>query len=1169
MKKAPLILKELSINKMPGFPQGLAKLEDLSANINIIAGPNASGKSSTARIIQQIIWCNKTKGLVVDGSVEIEGEPWEIKIDSENIKIQRDGLDDEFVGLPAVEESSRYMLALHELVKENEDELAREIVKQSIGGYDLDLAQEDLGYSSGIKNRSASEFKTFTNTEKKFKEVREKQKKLKIEEETLTELYSAKEKSQKAFKLNRLYQQVVEYLEAKLKFDQLSERYKEFPSALERVTGEEYINIEDFEKQIEDGNDAIEQAREEIEKSKKVLTNLEMPEDGISEQVLDELEKRIQELAELNREIKEKEGKIEGFHTKELEALASIDESIDPSEWEGLNLEEVGNLDKFLQDAHTILGEKEYSLAENNALEKEIENIGNNIGNSEILSQGIRLLGDWLKEQNSNIGIARWIIVASSILGIVTAITTFFTGWQSGLLGIVLIIGLLIYAWFFDKGKYRETTFKVREKDYIKSGLTPPSKWDTKSVSEQIDVLIEELKTVKWQEKIKQRLINCIDDLVKLQKRLEQVDKTRDELVKELKAVPAFPAENSKDFSSLYWFLRHAKDWQDAHTELEALKAQNIRFNDSYDKELIKINGLFVKSNADKAEDDIQAKSIFTELKSKVTTHRDKSREISHKSDQIEGWEKQKKKNTDNLHEIYNKLDVENEEKEEVKHLVEQLLEYKQVKEEVYAATVGLSEKELNLENQSLYEEYEQRIKGLSIDKAQEIEEKMGDEASKLEGLNERITGIKTLIKNNKRGHELEDVIAEKEEALNNLEQLYESNLSSITGNLINDQLKKETSEQNRPKVFKRANELLNRITNGRYELRLEDKKEPAFRVYDTVLRLGQDLNEISTGTRVQLLLAIRLAFVETQESSIKLPILADELLANSDDERAKAIIESLVEISREGRQIFYFTAQDDEVGKWISFLKDQSDLGYKVLQLSGSNKSSVNYLADLGTFKFIQQVPSPDGKSYEEYGKEIQIDLYNILIQDCSHIHLWYLMNNIELLHVCLTRGIRSWGQLDSFIRYGGKLEYLSESIMLHLNKKIKLLERFQELYRRGRPKPIDREVLEQSGAISGSFIDRVSDKLVELGGNPKELIQMLRNNGISRFGQNKTDDLEQYLLNEEYLDDQDPLEKEEILVQLNAIISTMDMDISDAERFINSIFQHSYITEPEGVTN
>ncbi|MDA3941485.1 MAG: hypothetical protein PF693_19635 [Spirochaetia bacterium] len=1168
MKKEQFILTELTISKMPGFPQGLDKLEGLSPHINIIAGPNASGKSSTARIIQQLIWHKGTRGLVIEGSAEINGEPWEIKIDSEYIKIQHNGKDDELEGLPAVEESSRYMLALHELVKENEDDLAKEIIKQSIGGYDLDSAQENLGYSSGIRNKSASEFKTFTSTEKQFKEIRERQKELKKEEETLTELYSSKEKSQKAFKLTDLYKQVIEYLEAKLKFDQLSLRYEEFPSTLKNLTGEEYTNIEEFGKQIEDCNNAIEQATEEIKKSKELLTSLGIPEEGISELELDEIEERVHGLTDLNREIKGNEEKIEEIHTKELEALKSIDELIDPSEWEGLNLEEVRNLDKFLQDAHQILGEKEYSLSENKALEREIERIGNNVGKSEIITQGITSLGNWLKEQNSTLGIARWVMVASSFLGIVSVITTFIIGWQ-GLLGIVLITGLFIYVWFFDKGNQKESIIKIREQDYIKIGLEPPSKWDTESVSRQIDLLIEELKTAKLQEQINQRLINCINDLEKLQERLEPIDKTRNEWLGKLKSVPAYPAEGLKDFSSLYWFLKNSKDWQSAHTELKVLQAQNIQLQEMYDKELNKINELFVKSNADEAEDDVQAKIIFNILKKKATTHKDEAQRIVQKWEQIEEWEKQKKKNSDKLKEIYNKLDVENGDKEKIRQLIEQIDDYQRINKEHYASNMVLSEKRILLKKHSMYEEYGQSIDGLNIDQAQDQAEKLAAEAVKLDEINEKITKIETLIENIKNGHELEDVIVKKEEALTDLEQLFESNLFSITGNLINEQLKKETSEQNRPKVFKRANELLNRITNGRYELRLDGKSGPAFKAYDTVLRLGQDLNELSTGTRVQLLLAVRLAFVETQETAIKLPLLADELLANSDEERAKAIIEALVEISKEGRQIFYFTAQDDEVGKWDSFLREQSDFSYKILQLGGTKNNPMKYQADLDPFKFIQQVPSPDGQNHKEYGKEIQVEQYNILIQDSSQLHLWYLMNDISLLHVCLKRGIRTWGQLESFIRYDGKLEYMSEDIILHLNKKIKLLERFKELYRRGRPQPIDREVLEQSGAISGSFIDRVSDKLVELEGNPKELIKILRNGEISRFGQNKADDLEQYLFNEEYLDDQDPLEKEEILVQLNAFISSIDMDIPDAEGFINSILQHRHISEPEEVAN
>jgi uncharacterized protein YhaN len=73
----------------------------------------------------------------------------------------------------------------------------------------------------------------------------------------------------------------------------------------------------------------------------------------------------------------------------------------------------------------------------------------------------------------------------------------------------------------------------------------------------------------------------------------------------------------------------------------------------------------------------------------------------------------------------------------------------------------------------------------------------------------------------------------------------------------------------------------------------------------------------LSTGTKIQLMMAVRLAFIEESEQGVMLPILADELLANSDDERSAAMIGALCEISRAGRQVFYFTAQEDEVQRW------------------------------------------------------------------------------------------------------------------------------------------------------------------------------------------------------------------------------------------------------------
>ena len=88
------------------------------------------------------------------------------------------------------------------------------------------------------------------------------------------------------------------------------------------------------------------------------------------------------------------------------------------------------------------------------------------------------------------------------------------------------------------------------------------------------------------------------------------------------------------------------------------------------------------------------------------------------------------------------------------------------------------------------------------------------------------------------------------------------------------------------------------------------------FRARDHQTKRDFELTELSSATRVQLLLSVRLAFVETGETRYRLPLTLDETLANSDDVRASAIITTMASLA-EDRQIFYFTAQNDEVNKW------------------------------------------------------------------------------------------------------------------------------------------------------------------------------------------------------------------------------------------------------------
>ncbi|MDD2635699.1 MAG: hypothetical protein PHW82_09400 [Bacteroidales bacterium] len=1159
MKKATYILKDLSIRKMPGFPRGLKSLNDFASNINIITGVNASGKSSVSRVIQQLIWHDNTKGLDVKASVSLDKDLWGIHIDSDKIIVQRNGNQDQISGLPTAESKHRYLLALHKLVEGKENDLAKEIAKQSIGGFDLDAVQTSLEYSSKPYNRSISEYKAVADAEKNYKNIWDEQKKLKAEEDKLDDLYLKKENSENAAKLNEFYSKIADYLELKSEYAQLSEQMKEFSNAMRNLSGKEYEQIQELESQIEDCQSNIENALREINNSKKELEKLTILTDGIGEDLINEIEKRLEQLSELERNISNYKTEIEGLKSVELNSLNSIDKSINPEEWKDLNIDDVSGLDKMLKDAHQVLGEKEYLLSEIEILEKDAEKYNSYNQNPETFTQGIKTLGEWLKEpiniDDKNSGLSFKLLLIISLVGVFTAIVTFFAGWP-GLLGIVLIVFILAFVYL--KKDKSANSLDIREQDFINSGLNAPLSWDVENVANRIDELIENLRDIKNADSVGQRLNIAKNNLNRLQERMDNLNKQRKEWIDKLQTAPGLPENYSNDFSSLYWFLINLKKWQDAYFQRKSLDAKKSELENQKTEELDKINALFQKSNLKTVTDASQGKAVFKDLRTQESTRKTQVQIIEQKNEQITVQNNLKTKYEQKLADIYLFLDIKDQNKDQVLGLVNNLENYRQINDNYRLKQLDFASKERLLKEHSLYEKYQNKIEDLSVDQAKEEANNNKETANQLEEIQKEITSIETLIKQKKKGHELEDVLTKKEAALDNLNRLYESNLYLAAGDLIINKLKKETQNQNRPIVFKRANEILNKITNGRYELLLGEEGEPKFKAYDTVLQLGQDLSELSTGTRVQLLLSVRLAYVETAESAIKLPLLADELLANSDDERAKAIIESLVEISREGRQVFYFTAQADEVGKWLSYLQKQSELKYQVIQLDGGTNKSNDYsdfMPDLDKFNLLQSVPAPKGKTHKEYGDLIHKLSFNVLIQNGSELHLWYLIDNPDLLYACLKKGIKTWGQLESYFKNNGQIQGFNKEKRTCLMNKIEILNQFQIYYRQGRSLPIDRSVLKSSDAISDAFIDRVAEKLGEANHNPKQLLKALRNGEVSRFRADNADDLENYLMTEGYIDDQKRLEIDEIIIRMNALISRFEIKIQEVEDFINRI--------------
>ena len=119
----------------------------------------------------------------------------------------------------------------------------------------------------------------------------------------------------------------------------------------------------------------------------------------------------------------------------------------------------------------------------------------------------------------------------------------------------------------------------------------------------------------------------------------------------------------------------------------------------------------------------------------------------------------------------------------------------------------------------------------------------------------------------------------------------------------LQKQLPSQTNE-----VIKVAGHYFNRLTQGRYQgIQMENMKIAVQKNNEKWLFAS----ELSRGTLDQLLVSIRLAFIENLSSKIALPILIDDGFVNFDSERKQIMLQLIKELSSKV-QVIYFSLDDE-----------------------------------------------------------------------------------------------------------------------------------------------------------------------------------------------------------------------------------------------------------------
>ena len=250
MSNPSLLIKDISIYKLPGFPRGMPPLDDFAKHINIIAGPNGSGKSSTARLIRQLLWQQQLGSVHADFTLDISGVQWGIQADSGHYRVVREGQTDTLPSLPAADESKRYLLALHELVSDMDTDLAALLIREASGGYDLPAAQHKLGYDNRTKQRTITEYRQYNEAKIKIAGIENRQKQLTTKADSLQSLFKARNEAAAALNYNDLYTCLIASLNAEDTLNRLHLLLEDYPPQLRILTGQQYDQIVALEGEI-------------------------------------------------------------------------------------------------------------------------------------------------------------------------------------------------------------------------------------------------------------------------------------------------------------------------------------------------------------------------------------------------------------------------------------------------------------------------------------------------------------------------------------------------------------------------------------------------------------------------------------------------------------------------------------------------------------------------------------------------------------------------------------------------------------------------------------------------------------------------------------------------------------------------------------------------------
>ena len=1144
-------LRRLTINHLPGITPGFT-FEPPNAGVTIVTGPNAIGKSSLARALKHLLSGidrnQDPPALSLEAEFDSGDTHWQVTRNGGQIVWVRDGEAATAPSLPSGDQINLYRLSMESLLVDdhNDQALAEEIWRTLRGGFDLDALRFDLGRRWGRREESA-----LSNARKTLGDVERHYAALQADEAKLPDLDRRIGAANQARERLKHLEQAVELHEAIVQREARQEAVNQFPPDMDKLKGNELKRLDTCETTITELREKAEEEQRNLQAAHAERQDSGLADSAPQAEAMTRMEERLNALdrhasdrAHAKRDAKAAEAALR-------DAQAQFDGRGTAPNLSADSLEQARRIVEPLIDAEALLRE----------LEQQLKLVGKPPEDSQIeqLRAGVHALRAWLaaaaqpdQPHRGTTGVL-W-FTAAALLAVSASVALVQQTW-SGLAAIVITgLGLLL-ALMRQARRTPQAPSPTAEakKAFTNTELEPPKEWSPAAVGEYLRRTIEQrLNDLILQKERASGAPKLRMEIEETQSEIERLNKKKAELAK---AIGFNPELAGAPFHRL---VEVASNWDLARRQCEVSKSALMELEGNIAAEAEEVRRFLERWRAadaptfDATSSDTTIKELriaFNHLKGRLDVANEAQSKVTSCLREAESLERQIKRVEEEVQNLFAETGLEPHKSNELEERISQLSEWKEALERLKEAKLDESKLSLALAEHT---DLIAAVEGGEVGQLKGDLERTRSEAGTYTDVIKERQRIETQLDEAGRGHDLERAAGKLDAATSALEDKRDEALRRQASELLLNEIEGQFKSEREPDLLRRAKERFEQVTAHEFSLELGSGN--CFAARD--LKQGQlrALEELSSGTRMQLLLALRLAWTEAQEQGGEsLPLFLDEALTTSDEDRFAVMANTLSRLAEgDERQIFYLSARRHESALW----ERATDTTPPVVDLAEVRFGTTRLEPEDFEVEAPPPLPPPNDHDAASYAALLGVPRFDPHLEP-GGIHLFHLLrDDLELLHrLMATWRIATLGQLESLLASNAADGAIPDaSVRSHLEQRCKAARAWTDLWRQGRGRHVNRAVLEQSGAVSDIFINRAAGLADELQGDGIALINALRQGRLPRFHTTKTDELEQWLADESYTDIQNRLPSDERRRLTLATVSPRGEDhAADVNQLVN----------------